>query len=208
MHLLRRLEVSVSRPLASLLMLFIALAVAPAAPRLKVQLVTFYPTRVGTCWVYDCDGEDEKRIITAVREIDGAKLLTVEWKGPKHDKPRVETLKVSAEGVHWMGFKDEPFDPLAFMLKHPLTDGKTWDWKLTGLTIVEQKGTATVHGPETIDVPAGKFTVYRIEYLGEGREDCEPSLDRIWFADIGAVKMEGWHGPTWMLKSFTPGTRD
>jgi hypothetical protein len=193
-----------SRPLAFLL-ISLTLAVAPAAPRLKDRPISYFPTQLGACWVYDVDGMDETRTITHVRDEDGAKLLTVEWTWAGTDESTVETVGVSTKGLYRMGFDNEPFEQPWFMLRFPPSSGHTWKREPTKPFFGEE--TARVYGPEKVMVPAGIFTAYRVEF------DCKadggfPMLDTLWFAEIGMVKHKSWSGQTSALKSFTPGKTD
>jgi hypothetical protein len=197
----------VFRSFKALLMLAITATGANSAPKLKDGPVSFYPTRIGSCWVYDVDGVDETRTITHVRDEDGAKLLTVEWTGPRYREPPVETIKVSAKAVSVMGFKNRSFDNPICLQHLPPTVGETWNYHLTGPVVAEEKGTATIQGRETIEVPAGKFTTYRVVFdVKDG--GVAPTRDTVWFADIGLVKEVTRNGNVRLLKSFTPGKKD
>ena len=42
------------------------------------QSPLYYPTTVGTKWVYKEEGSEETLVVAAVEDIDGAKVVTVE----------------------------------------------------------------------------------------------------------------------------------
>jgi hypothetical protein len=190
-----------TRSVPAMLTLVATLAVAPAAPRLKDRPMGYFPTRVRMVWMYDEDGHQETRIITHVQDEGSTKVLTVKWTRTLHQST-VETVQVSARGVFRMGFADNWFERPWCMMKFPPTSGDTWDYDVAG-----EMGTATVHGPETIEVPAGKFTVYRVECKGQ-RGGGLPTKSTYWFADIGLVKQVDNLGETLVLKSYRPGASE
>ena len=180
--------------LAALVLTLVPFALVPAAPVPKGagKPVLYYPTTVGTKWVYQYEGSGEvvQTAITAAEEKDGAVVLTIGLvTGDKAD-PYWKVL-VSPKGLFQGdgGLAEEKFPhPL---LTLPIKPGEKLE--VTG------KPTRTVVGIEEVEVPAGKYQAARVE--SEGLTE--------WFAPgVGCVKTV--RGPktaeiTTVLKAFIPG---
>jgi len=201
--------------LAALPLLLIALAAlaasAPAAPipeELKAP-VLYFPTKVGARWTYvwsspakRTGGEEVVEAVTAVEEgKEGTKVVTVS-RVPRPGYPRpVRWYEVSARGVYLACEPDSPHEALfrvpRWVLKLPHRPGQTWDDGAAG-----RPTRMSAHGPEEVEVPAGRFRVLRVEYLWPG--DAEPTLTEWLAPGVGRVKTRGWHGIGQDLKAFNP----
>jgi hypothetical protein len=183
----------VPRPVALVLAL-IPVVLAPAAPVPKGAdgPVLYYPTTVGTKWVYQRDGSDEliRTTITAAEEKDGGAVLTIGLLTGDKANPYWKVF-VSPKGLFSGdgGLDEQKFpNPL---LKLPVKAGEKWE--------VPGKPTRTVVGAEEVEVPAGKFRAVRVE--SEGLTE--------WFApNVGCVQTvaRSANGETkTVLKTFAPG---
>lgn len=158
-----------------------------------------FPTTVGTKWVYKlANGGEQTIVISAVKEEkDGSKLVTTEYVEDGKRTPH-QVKRVSTQGVFVLVDGEQKFEEPLCLVRFPHREGRTWETchRLVG-EMAESKG-RRVAGPfEQIRVPAGTFSVARIEWeLNAGPKGTN------WYANgIGLVK-----GSKYMeLKSFTPG---
>jgi hypothetical protein len=187
-----------SRLLAILIPFVCVPALAPAAPAPPAadKPVYYFPTRVGTKWVYERSKEGEEsrtfgKVVTESEEKDGRFLVTV--KGDLKENPWASQYAVSKDGVFMVAHKfnnDDPYkmwDPPECLLKLPHKDGNTWETETDKL--FRRKHVAKKI--ETIKVPAGTFEAIRVEAGGVTS----------WYApEIGLVKQ--YDGTFLELKSF------
>lgn len=169
-------------------------ALVPAAPVPPGadKPVYYFPTRVGTKWVYDkTGGEGFGKVVTESEEKDGRFLVTV--KGDVKENPWASQYAVSKDGVFKVAHKlnnDDPFekyDPPSCLLKLPHKDGNTWETETDKL--FRRKSVAKK--VETVKVPAGTFEAIRVEGGGV----------TTWYApEVGLVKQ--YDGTFLELKSF------
>ena len=173
-------------------------------PREKPTL--YFPTTVGTKWVYEfnrADGEkkwpDETEVLFAVEEgKDGAKVATIHRTLPDRTYP-FQKWEVSEQGLCCIEKLVGPplRSPLCF-LKLPQREGQSWD--LGDLRDVK----LTAYGPERVKVPAGEFNAIRVEHWSTQYEGVRPN-QICWYAvDVGLVKLESGDIVV-TLKSFTRG---
>ncbi|MBA4066154.1 MAG: hypothetical protein C0501_21040 [Isosphaera sp.] len=182
------------RPLVPL-GLSVLVASAPAAP-VPTHLMPkadplYFPTRVGAGWVYVTDtGKELRRGVTAVKDGDGGKVVTT-----ADDTFGNADWLVSEKGLWMTGMAGRACDPPTLMLKLPHAAGATWQAAGCG----GQKGAFAAHGPDEVEVPAGKFRAVRVEI------EWNPNTKvTFWFAPgVGVVKNAGTIRMG--LKSFTPG---
>jgi hypothetical protein len=190
------------RLLVSLLGLIAFLAGSFAAP-VPAHLMPktgplYYPTKVGTKWVYLVNGKEQSKCITKAEVRDGATLVTVERAGEP------TCWLVSGSGVCLVSQGRHQFvQPIPF-LKLPHGPGATWE--AVSRAEGEVKGvfgeptlSFAARGPETVEVPAGKLLAIRVEVTYVGNQKAT-----YWFAPgIGVVKKTGLGDYTEELKSFT-----
>lgn len=194
------------RTLAALFAIALAALPVSAAPNVKVQPADppFFPTRVGTTWVYQIRGGERTEVITGSETADGVTTLTI---GPWVGGPTIKTLVVSATEVRTVAVELGPVDPPLLVLRFPPKPGDSWEFRTqtpAGLSV----GKKTVGELEEVEVPASKFKAFRLETVGTiGKQPKDTQVD--WYAPgVGLVKSSyGSGGRTggWQLKSFTLG---
>jgi hypothetical protein len=178
---------------------------APAAPvpkhLMKAAPVYYYPTTVGTTWVYeDPNGQEETLTISAVETKADAKVVTVERPGA--DGAVVwEKMAVSETGLVRIEGLGGKLDPPLVMLQGPFKVGNKFEIKTAGL-----KGVNEIGAFESVKVPAGTFDAVRVESdyaLGGGPARIQ---DTFWYAPgVGLVQRTDAKDTFRVLKSFTPG---
>src|SRR5262245_32909807 len=186
-----------ARPLAILLLLFATLA-APAAPALKsTGPALYYPTTVGTRWVYEYRGIENTTVVTRIEEKEGAFLVDVAEESDKRETPS-QQIRVSGEGVFRLSIAGTTLQNPECLLKLPHKDGQEWEVNLGPKFGGYAKLTAV--GRETVETPAGKFETIKVQRVGSDSATY-------WFAEeVGLVRitMDKWES---VLKSFTPGKK-
>ena len=166
----------------------------------------YFPTTVGSKWVYDLDDKDETETITAVEKKEGAFLVTVQ-KVDQFGKESFIEMKVADDGIFMLsGLADK--HPPSHRLKLPHKASATWETYTGAWPLGTSKFTA--HGPEQIEVPAGKYEAIRVE--SQNAAKMGPDIRRTyWYAPgIGLVKYTSDHGKIKLvrtLKSFTLGKK-
>jgi hypothetical protein len=145
-------------------------ALLPAAP---VPLdagkpVYYFPTQVGTKWVYDAKREVDAHgeVVTASEEKDGRLLVSVKTTDlnfADHDSTTITQYAVSKDGVFEVAYfledkeRVQKYDPPYCWLKLPHKDGNSWkDEPHSKHVFVAKK-------VETVKVPAGTFEAIRVE---------------------------------------------
>lgn len=199
----------------TLLATAIFLSVVEPAPPTKVppKEARYFPTTVGTRWVYDVRSGIEKvqveRVITKVEEKDGAHIVTVvqEYKG---ETEPVGKFIVSAKGLQQVEYGGKTIaDPPDLLLKLPAKPGDIWE-PPAGKKVEprEPKLTYTLTAIEEVEVPAGKFRAVRVDSVLE-ETGHQPYRQTTWYAqDIGMIKwIRGGDEFTQVLRSFTPGKK-
>ncbi|MBP3954674.1 hypothetical protein J8F10_05175 [Gemmata sp. G18] len=187
------------RALAPLLAVAVLIASTQAAPVPKHLMrnneALYFPTTVGTKWVYVLNGQNETTDeITAVEDKGGGKLVTVN--GNSNDPT---CWQVSGAGVFIVSMGKEVCNPAIPMLRLPHEKGAAWTSQ--SLNADKIRGLFASHGPEPVEVGAGKFQAIRVEV-----EWVQNNKVTFWYApEVGVVKAGG--GLIKELKSFTPGKR-
>lgn len=171
---------------------------APAAPVPKDAGKTplYFPTTVGTKWVYeDPRGEDEEVEVYEV-EKDGDSVVV----GRRRVGETIPYTKmvVSADGLRQNRPNADGEEAEVWVLKTKLKAGESWK--------VADGGKRTVHGPEEVKVPAGKYQALKVVW--ESDNETRTS----WYAPgVGEVKRVLKRGDQETvyrtLKSFTEGKK-
>jgi hypothetical protein len=188
------------------------LSLAPAAPVPKGadKPVLYFPTKVGTTWVYDnsYSGETEE-VLTAAREKDGATIVSVATVGAHGELFPARRLAVSGRGLHLVQDGNGESKAPCPWLRLPHKPGDTW---------THGDASYCAGAAERVRVPAGDYLAVRVDCSGtiplnDGTALKYTSSD--WYAaEVGLVKRvaESWTpgGPRLrplviVLKSFTPG---
>jgi hypothetical protein len=171
---------------------------AAPVPRAADKPVYYFPTRVGTKWVYDEKGGHEEcygKIVTASEEKDGRLIVTVKTTSADFAEDlSIAQYAVSKDGLFAIAYNLNAEEPLVkhdepyLLLKLPHKDGNTWENETDKL--FRRKPVAKK--VETVKVPAGTFEAIRVE-AGEIVN---------WYAPgVGLVKHE-WGRVSVTMKSF------
>jgi hypothetical protein len=169
----------------------------PTAPPPR-EVALYFPTKVGSKWVYQRGDTAVTEVVTAVEQKDGGKLVSVAREEAGKRVP-VEKILVSGKGLARVGAGGNDLGYELHLLSLPITPGQKWKFGATEVTVV---------GFERIEVPAGTFTAVRVEKvvpLGL------PVTFTYWYApEVGVVRRmtevgERGKGVVEVLKSFTPG---
>ena len=79
------------------------------------------------------------------------------------------------------------FKPVKQFLRNPLTAGATWTWSGKGMMDVDIEESNSVSGPETVVVPAGKFSAMKV--TTEVTQGGQKVTKLYWYANhVGMVK--------------------
>lgn len=187
--------------------LFVAVALAQAAPVPKVKKGPPFPTAVGTRWDYICSGDEKRtmaRVVTEREEKDGAITFKVESDGPLGQK-------------HWETFRiaDDEMVQLASTHLEFVTPPVLWSgrWKAGDEFVQksaernrENENDIRVGKAEDVITPAGTFAAVPVH--STQRKPFKWDTRTEWYADgVGLVRLttEREKKPVWDLKSFTPG---
>jgi hypothetical protein len=200
----------VSRLITSTLTLALVLAVAPAAPIPKERAKTpdYYPTALGSKWVYKVGETEMATEVTAVEAKKGARLATIATL-VNGKAVATERLSVSANGVFRDRINKADLKPPLCILKLPLKSGDKWevDSDVQGQAM---KMALTVRESEEVEVPAGKYKAVRVD--ADGTIAGTQTGVTYWFApDVGVVKIRytiAGNESIMELKSFTTGKKD
>jgi hypothetical protein len=145
-------------------------------------------------------------VVTAVEQKGGETLVTLAETLDGKDQGS-DTFVVSGKGVFNVktispGPPEQSWkhDPPICLLSLPHKPGQKWtcDNPAQPGGLVAVKATKTAHGPEEVEVPAGKYTAIRVEHRGKAGDAT------FWYAPgVGLVKMVS-KDVVQELESFTP----
>jgi hypothetical protein len=194
------------RLLASLLVPVLLVAIAPAAPvptHLFPKTPAYYfPTTVGTTWVYENQNWVETQTITKAESISRGVLITIE-KVHEDGRSPFGILLVSTDSVTQLEFEGNKLEQPLLWLKTPPKPKDTWDWKfINGIT-----GTDTVVEAEKLKLPAGTFDAMRVDSIFTFAGGAmQPQHASHWYAE-GVGLLQSTYGGinTRVLKSFKLG---
>jgi hypothetical protein len=155
----------------------------------------YFPLSVGNSWKYESTTADGKKSEFTIKVLseekeNGNPLFLVETMSfqPIHDwysKPSGWVLLHREEYVK-AGTKAE-FQPTRQLLKNPLTNGDTWEWKGKGMMGLAIEESNAVSGPESVTAPAGKFTAMKV--TTRVVQGGAPVTKTYWYAPgVGLVK--------------------
>lgn len=176
---------------AGLSLLGLSAVAAPVPKELKGGGV-YFPTTVGAKWVYETPGGELETAVVSAVEKDGDDLI-VSRAGADGTRTAYTKMVVSADGLRQE--RELTDGKLGWVLKTNLKSGESWT--------MPEGGKRTVHGPERVEVPAGKFLALRVEWEQFGGKLTS------WYAPgVGEVKRVRKQGDaetvTRVLKSFQP----
>jgi hypothetical protein len=183
------------------LVLFLVATAAAPVPKEKAQ-PNYFPTTLGSKWVYKTGDGTSSMEVTAVETNGDTRFVTVAFR--VNDKPTTtERMVISGKGVFRERRNNEPFEPPICVLRYPYKPGEKWD-----VNRQTEKTTFTAHEAEEIEVPTGRFKAIRVEVV------APPAILELrethWFVPgVGPVKSrystKGSETLLQELKSFTPG---
>jgi hypothetical protein len=193
------------RPLGIVIAALFALPFAPAAPvpthLFPKDAPLVIPTKVGTTWVYECDGREKTLAITSAEGKNGAVHVTTEWIARDGTRFPHMVVTVSEQGVFLVAEQGHTYHAPWCILKLPHRRGQEWETRVGKGGDAPQIG-KMMSGPwEQVKVPAGEFTAARVEWRYPIGEKNVPPTVTYWYAGgIGLVRL----GNSMKLKSFTP----
>jgi len=200
-----------SRLLAALSVLVVALAPAAPIPPPPKTTPLYFPTRVGTKRVYlnEEDKSERVELVTKVEDKDGAKLVTTQCDRDGVGECYLETV-VSDQGLAIVRVEvieiNFQLDRPLWVLKVPLKAGSKWDFELAHRNLAGWSGTAIVEVHEKVTVPAGVFEAVRVKSVTASNPS---QVITTWYAPhVGVVKVikKAKSGEAVeVLKSFRPG---
>jgi hypothetical protein len=187
---------------ACALLLVPLLALAAPVPKPKPK-ADFYPSAVGTKWVYAYDDgtNEHTREVTDATEKDGVTTFTITWKQGAQTQTWV--MKKDADGVSRVSQNGSEFDPPHQILKAKLADGDEWASEYTlGKGTTKYSHKRTVGKAESVKVPAGDYDAFPVSSVEAGGNTTDTTL---WYADgVGLVKIVAKDGTPIVLKEFVP----
>lgn len=183
---------------------------APAAPvaKDKPAETLYFPTTVGTKWVYEkSDKSEAVEVITATKQKDEATLVSVGWERRGEVQPMLE-VEVSEKGLAVRKTLVADLSEPLWLLRLPHTAGNKWGPVMAGEPWGRVVGKASSSGPERVEVPAGVYQAIRVDTEMphiDGREGVTKSTT--WYAPgVGVVK-QARGDQVRVLKSFTLGKK-
>lgn len=179
----------------------------------------YYPTAVGTKWVYELNGRDQTWEVTAAEAKAGETLVTFTQSIAGGKPEPILKASVSAKGVYQLEMGPFKVDPVC-ELQFPVKAGARWSVDIPSQTVGSppqggglrgSTGTVTVGDAEDVEVPAGKFRAVRVDVTitaEDGKPLTKPRRLTRWYAPgVGLVKVAAGPDITRALKEFTPGKK-
>jgi hypothetical protein len=193
---------------ASVLLALAAAAIAAPVGKEAPGGGFYFPTTVGTKWVYQINDKTETvEVITAAEEKDKATRVTVgrERRGEVFTD---RVIDVSDKGLAAVAFNLGDLTEPLWLLRLPHAAGNKWEPVMAGKVWGRAIGTAKASGPERIEVPSGAYQAIRVDmempYI-DGHEGTDKRS--YWYAPgVGLVKQVA-DGKVKVLKSFTLGKK-
>jgi hypothetical protein len=179
----------------SYLLLFPGLAFAAPVPKDAGKNPLYFPTAVGTKWVYEDDGGGEESVEVSAVDKDGDNLV-VTRRGFDGNETDYAKMIVTADGLRQE--RERTDGKVGWVLKTTLKSGESWE--------VPDGGKRTVTGPEEVKVGAGTFRALKVVWETENKTLTS------WYAPgVGEVKRviktDAGERVTRSLKSFTEGKK-
>jgi hypothetical protein len=154
----------------------------------------YFPTTVGTKWVYQSRDQEWTQVVTAVEEKDGVFVVTYDTLAADGTTEAQYQRAVSEYGISLVAGKQVEFVPKQLCLKLPYKELETW--KDEDLEVIYKSLKS-----ERVKVPAGVFDAIPVEM--ETTTGHRVLGETSWYAPgVGVVKRS--RGDV-VLKSFTPG---
>lgn len=193
------------RIVVSSLVLFVLTLSAIAAPVPKAikAIPDFYPSTVGTKWVYtNEDGTNEhSREVTVSSTKDGVTDFTVTWK--EDGSTQIWELRKDATGVFRTKQDGSEFNPPHKLLEPKMAAGDEWTSEYTFGGGGKYKYTRKVGKAEKVKTPAGEFTAVPL-VSGNARANGDETT--LWYAEgVGLVALQHKDSPRIVLREYTIG---
>lgn len=168
---------------------------APVPDHIKPKkALLYFPTTVGTKWVYQSRDQEWTQVVTAVAEKDGVFVVTYDTLAADGTTEHQYKRAVSEYGISQVTGKQVKLDPKQLCLKLPHKELETW--KDEELEVIYKSLKS-----ERVKVPAGIFDAIPVEM--ETTTGHRVLTVTEWYAPgVGVVKRS--HGGV-VMKSFTPG---
>jgi len=174
---------------------------AAPVPKQLMKDEPYWPTAVGTKWVYEQGGKESTQEITKVEARDGGTTrLTVRTKNGD------DIIDVAPGGVTQRTVSTFTLDTL--IVRFPIKAGDSWAFAYpvqAGLHCIG--GKMTVGEEEDVKVPAGTFRATKVVCTVtevRGKPIDKPYTLTHWYAKgVGLVRVE-WDGGERVLKAFAP----
>ena len=156
----------------------------------------YFPLNAGDSWKYHSTTADGKQSDFTIKVLNqetenGNPLYLVETVStfqPIHDwysKPNGWVL-LHREEYMKTGAKAE-FQPTRQLLKNPLGNGDSWQWKGKGMMGLDIEESNSASGPERVSVPGGNFTAMKV--TTRVVQGGMPVTKTYWYAPgVGLVK--------------------
>ncbi|WP_162668130.1 hypothetical protein [Gemmata massiliana] len=170
----------------------------------------FWPTAVGTQWVYTKGELEVTDEIVKAEKLPESILLTVRVRTNGRRQPWEATYELSKDAVLFRGKRD--LQAVETALRFPIKNEDSWEVKPPPHpTSPAHGGRSRVEGTEDVRVPAGTFRATKVvlNVTELNGQPFNPTFARAaWYVQgIGLVKLQyGLPGAAEkVLKSFTPG---
>lgn len=177
------------------------LVAAPVPKELSKRKV-YFPTAVGTKWVYATeDGtESQTREVTAVTVKDGVRLVTILWTAS--GQRQEWELREDGTGIYRSKMGAAAVDPPHLLLKPKVVPGDEWDGEYVQSGRTERYH-RVVGKPETVKTPAGEYEAIPVVQTNPDDENDEAT---VWYAEgVGMVKLHQKYSTPLVLKQVTIG---
>ena len=190
-----------------------ALGISAPIPRSLQE--DYYPTAVGSKWVYDVQFEDDNfeisRSIKSQVAMGACKAIVIDETIIFDSRPitlTVAEIQVCQHGIFELERKGgHKFDPPLCMLKLPVVKNTKWPWEFGDRwKLAGESGQRTiVEIEEEIEVPAGKYKTVKVEWSGKVGGEVRSAA--YWYAKgTGEVMMKS-DKYTRKLKKFIIGEK-
>lgn len=183
---------------------FLAALPGLAAPRLKdTSEPGYFPTAVGTRWVYRVGDFEVTDVVTAVKKEDAVTTVTVQREADDGKMSPSLKVEIRSDGLFMTEETGLSYNPPVCLLKFPIQVGDKWATETRRPDSGRVSFHCTVIGLDDIDTPVGKRRGIRVhaEPVFENGGQGQPS-EHVFAPGVGPVQF----GER-TLRSFTPGKR-